>query len=203
MPKNMLLSRRCASPRCRCPSGSTVTSPPPTSETSRLWSSMASPTESSTTITPTPSEKPSRRKSERSFRTHRWRKARVSSISRGCVPSSMWITRAASRGEPLVVRHHDERGAVGIEASEEVEDLLAGGRVELAGGLVGEEDRRPVGERAGDRHPLHLAAGELRRPVLRAVSEPDVREQLAGARPALGARRRRPRPSAARRSRAP
>jgi putative ABC transport system permease protein len=33
------------------PWGSTVTSPPPTRETSRDWSSIASPTESSTTIT--------------------------------------------------------------------------------------------------------------------------------------------------------
>ena len=36
-----------------------------------------------------------------------------------------------------------------------------GGRVEVAGGLVGDQDHRPVDERAGDRDPLLLAAGEL------------------------------------------
>ncbi len=37
----------------------------------------------------------------------------------------------------------------------------------------------PVGERAGDRHALLLAAGQLVRPVLGAVAEPDQLEQLA------------------------
>ena len=41
-------------------------------------------------------------------------------------------------------------------------------RVEVAGRLVGEHDRRPRDERAGDRDALLLAAGELRR----AVAEP-------------------------------
>ena len=39
--------------------------------------------------------------------------------------------------------------------------LLAGRGVEIPGGLVGEEEARPVDQRAGDRHPLLLAAGEL------------------------------------------
>ena len=45
-------------------------------------------------------------------------------------------------------------------------DLLAGGVVELAGGLVGQQQPRAVGERARDGDALHLAARELRRPVV-------------------------------------
>ena len=42
----------------------------------------------------------------------------------------------------------------------------AGARVEVAGRLVGEHDRRPADERAGDGHALALAAGQLRRAVV-------------------------------------
>ena len=40
---------------------------------------------------------------------------------------------------------------------------MPGGRVEVAGRLVGEDTRGSTDERAGDRDPLLLAAGELRR----------------------------------------
>ena len=187
------------------PCGSTVTSPPPTSETSRDWSSIASPTESSTIITPTPSEKPSRRKSERAFLTRRWRKASVAIIGHrpvlGHDPTVQHVDDAARlRGQALVVGHDDEGGAVPIEPAEEVEDLATGGGVELTGRLVGEQDRRPVGERAGDRHPLHLSTGELGGTVPVAMTEPDVLEQLPGTRPSPGEPAHRPRPSGARRS---
>ena len=43
----------------------------------------------------------------------------------------------------------------------ERENLRAGLRVEISGRLVAEQDRRIDRERAGDRHPLPLAAGEL------------------------------------------
>ncbi len=44
---------------------------------------------------------------------------------------------------------------------EGLEHHAAGGGVQVARGLVGEDDRRVVHERAGDGHALHLAAGEL------------------------------------------
>ena len=53
--------------------------------------------------------------------------------------------------------------------------------IELAGRLVGEQQPRAVGERARDRHALHLAAGELRRPMVGACGQADVLEQLARA----------------------
>ena len=50
-------------------------------------------------------------------------------------------------------------------------------RVEVPGRLVGEDDRRPLGERPRDRDPLALAAGQLRRPVGEAVAEADALER--------------------------
>ena len=73
-------------------------------------------------------------------------------------------------------------------------------RVEGAGGLVGEQQRRPVGERAGDRHALALAAGELAGQGVRPCPEMPTCSSSSSARcAALLARRRRRRASAARR----
>ena len=46
------------------------------------------------------------------------------------------------------------------------------------GRLVGEDEARRVDERAGDRDALLLPAGELHRPVMRAVGEADAPERL-------------------------
>ena len=54
--------------------------------------------------------------------------------------------------------------------------------IELAGRFVGQQQARTVGERTRDRDALHLAARELRRPVVGAVREADVVEQFARAR---------------------
>ena len=61
--------------------------------------------------------------------------------------------------------------------------LVAGARVEVAGGLVGEEHGGPGDERAGDGHALLLAAGELGGLVRQAVAEPDGVDELRPARP--------------------
>ena len=52
-----------------------------------------------------------------------------------------------------------------------VHHLLAGRGVQVAGGLVGKEQARPVDEGAGDRDSLLLAAGELAGVVPQPVSE--------------------------------
>src|SRR5262249_15007624 len=59
--------------------------------------------------------------------------------------------------------------------------LLAGGRVEIARGLVGQEQRRPPRDGAGHGYALLLAARELDGVVVRALREPDVGQE--GARP--------------------
>ena len=69
---------------------------------------------------------------------------------------------AAGEGSHFgVVGDHDDGVALGVEAAEEVgDDALVGG-VEVAGGLVGEDDGGLVDEGAGDADALLLAAGEL------------------------------------------
>ena len=86
---------------------------------------------------------------------------------------------------------------------EEREDLEARARVEVAGGLVGEEHRRARDERARDRDALLLAAGELVRCVMHAIAETDGVERLVRPLAPLARARRRGRRAAARRSRAP
>ncbi len=70
-------------------------------------------------------------------------------------------------GEAIVVGHEDEgRPPITLEAKEQVHDLAAGGLVEVAGGLVGHQDRRIGCDGAGDGDALLLAARELCRIVM-------------------------------------
>ena len=86
--------------------------------------------------------------------------------------------------------------------SSSVEDLRAGLRVERAGRLVGEEQPRLVRERAGDRDPLALAAGERARPRLRSRRRARPRRAARAARSSRSRRRTCARSSAPARSRA-
>ena len=52
-------------------------------------------------------------------------------------------------------------GTGGVELFEQLDDRFAGGAVEVAGGFVGQHDRRPADQGAGDGDPLPLAAGQL------------------------------------------
>ena len=62
-------------------------------------------------------------------------------------------------------------------------------RVEVPGGLVGDDDPRVVDERAGDRGPLLLAARELRRELAACAGQADEGEHAVDGRPDLAARR--------------
>ena len=65
------------------------------------------------------------------------------------------------RGDRVVGDHHDGL-AVGVDGvAEQLQHLGARPGVEVAGGLVGEDDARAAHQRPGDRHALLLAAGEL------------------------------------------
>ena len=68
----------------------------------------------------------------------------------------------------------DDRVAGLIQTLEERHDLDACPRIQIAGRLVGQEDRRIVDEGARDRHTLPLAAGQLVGPVALAVREFDL-----------------------------
>ena len=65
--------------------------------------------------------------------------------------------------------HDDRLAELAHGAAHEVEDLGPGAAVEVAGGLVGEDDRRLAGQGAGDGDALLLAAAELARAVLEPV----------------------------------
>src|SRR5687767_8672406 len=60
------------------------------------------------------------------------------------------------RGDVVLVGDEDDRVAVRVELLEHAHDLLAGGAVEVPGRLVGEKDRRPHDEGAGDGDALAL-----------------------------------------------
>ena len=74
------------------------------------------------------------------------------------------LHRAAHLPRHLLIVRHDEHGHAEalIDLAHRVEDELRVGLVELAGRLVGEQHRRLVGERDGDRDPLLLPARHLR-----------------------------------------
>jgi hypothetical protein len=55
------------------------------------------------------------------------------------------------------VRDEDDGVARLMQASEERHDLAARLRIEVAGWLVGKQDRRVVHQRAGDGHALTLS----------------------------------------------
>jgi hypothetical protein len=80
----------------------------------------------------------------------------------------------------LVGDHHHGDALVAVEGGQQVHDLAAAGGVEVAGGLVGEEQRGPGDQRPGDRHPLLLAAGELGRAVVLPAGEAHRGQRGAG-----------------------
>ena len=53
-------------------------------------------------------------------------------------------------------------------------------RVQVAGGLVGQQQARPADQRAGDGDALLLAARELVGQVVQPLAQPDLLEHLAG-----------------------
>ena len=105
--------------------------------------------------------------------------------------------RAAMAG---IVRDQDDGLVVRGQLFEDGDDVGAGLLIEIAGRLVGEDQRRVVDQRAGDGDALALAAGELVRTMLRALVQADALERFEAR--ARGARRvtRRRRAAAARRS---
>ena len=62
---------------------------------------------------------------------------------------------------------------VAYHLTHEAQDLGAGLRVDIAGGLVGKHDLGPAGERASHRDALLLTARELRRSVTKPRAQPD------------------------------
>src|SRR5687768_2297807 len=88
---------------------------------------------------------------------------------------------AGVRSDVGLVRHHDYSLSRSCELLEHAHDLFRGRRVEVSGGLVGEQNGRVVHQRARDGDALSLSAGELVWPVSDSISELDALERGDGA----------------------
>ena len=87
---------------------------------------------------------------------------------------------AATRGETGVVGDQQQRHAPRRTGGEDqVDHGPAGVAVEIAGGLVGQQQPWPVDQGAGQGHALLLATRQLARIVGHALPEPDLGEQRA------------------------
>lgn len=85
------------------------------------------------------------------------------------------------------MRHQNKRGAfLAIERQQEVQNLLAVGAVEIAGGLVGHQDGRLHHKSASQGHTLLFAARELYRVVIQAFLQADADQKFARAGNAAG-----------------
>lgn len=73
---------------------------------------------------------------------------------------------------------NDGQAVALIEFLQDLADFLAPGRVKVAGGFIGQENLRPVDQRAGNGHPLHLAARELARQMAHPLFQSQRFEQL-------------------------
>ena len=67
---------------------------------------------------------------------------------------------------------------LGVHLPQQAMERLRRRLVEIARGLVGQQQRRPHHQRARHRHPLLLAPGEHARPVLEALAQADPRQQF-------------------------
>jgi hypothetical protein len=81
--------------------------------------------------------------------------------------------RAVGRGVEIM-GHHDDGLALPVEAGEQQEDVLAGARIEVSRGFVGQEHGRVRDERTRNGHALHLAARELFGPVIDPFAKSDL-----------------------------
>jgi len=86
-----------------------------------------------------------------------------------------------------IVGHEQNGGAELVDLLEQVHHLACHERVEVAGRLVGEQERRVAGDGARDRDALLLAAGELRGHVLHARGEAHQLERAVDALAPVGA----------------
>src|SRR5688572_24455295 len=70
--------------------------------------------------------------------------------------------------------YEEERGAVfAAGLADQIDSFVCVRGVEVAGGFVGEDEARPIGQRPGDGYPLLLAGGKLTRSVVQAVGQAD------------------------------
>jgi len=85
-------------------------------------------------------------------------------------------------GQIGIMRRDEERDApLGLQLEKQIVDDGARLGVEVAGGLVGEDDLRPVHESARHGHALLLATRELAGPVTQPIGQADLGQRGGGA----------------------
>ena len=96
------------------------------------------------------------------------------------ISPALEIDLAVERGgEPRAVGHHQEAAAGSRDQIARQRQHVVGGRlVEIAGRLVGEQQQRLYRQRAADRDPLLLAAGQLLGIALQQAAEPEPLHQF-------------------------
>ena len=75
------------------------------------------------------------------------------------------------RGHFAVVRHQNHGLPFGMEPLDQLHNLGAGARVEVAGGLVGEQDGRVAHQGARNGHALALTSGKLIGPMIHTLNQ--------------------------------
>jgi hypothetical protein len=77
-----------------------------------------------------------------------------------------------------VLGQHDRRLPLFVQPSQQTDQLVAGDRVELRGGLVEQHQLRPARERGAERDPLLLTAGQLVRGAVEQRVDPQCERDL-------------------------
>ena len=90
-------------------------------------------------------------------------------------------------GDVFFVSDHDDGSTLRVETVQDVEDLLRRREVEVARRLVDEQHLRIADQGPGDRHALHLAAGQLAGIVIGPVGQTDGLKRGLSAPQAFGA----------------
>jgi hypothetical protein len=90
--------------------------------------------------------------------------------------------------ELAIVRGHEDRGSAGIDLAQQIHDLEREIRIQVASGLVGDDEHGIVHERARDRNALLLAAGEILGIRVHAVLQAHPLEDLKCTPPLLSGR---------------
>jgi hypothetical protein len=81
---------------------------------------------------------------------------------------------SAAAGDSRIVGGDDQSGAVlAVEGEQQVDDPGADRRVQVSGGLVGQQQAGSHDQGAGDRHPLLLPARQLRGQRAGPIAQPD------------------------------
>src|SRR2546423_978716 len=96
---------------------------------------------------------------------------------------------AQGRHDVGVVGRHEHGHAKLVDPQQQLQDLPADQRIQVAGGFVGDDQPRVVDERARDRRPLLLAARQLRRELRGLGRKPYEREDAVDGRTDSAARR--------------